>query len=141
MICFRTTHHEQWFHYKQIFVNLLWNLFLQLFSICAIIFTSGEYRAAQRITVVKSIARHSPVVKLERPYSPVHMNSACILYFCLCLPCISHINFEFVFLLLTSVNSTRVVEFSDFNSIDRQCQQYGVPDNSARGLYCIEPGP
>ena len=38
MIYFKTTHYEQWFHYIHIFVNLLWNLTLQPFSICHNVF-------------------------------------------------------------------------------------------------------
>ena len=83
MICFKTTCHEQWFHYKH-FVHLLWSLTLQLFSICHhsfhkwwissrlenLQFTGGVHLLRSQLN------SNSLVVKWETSYSPVHMNAA-----------------------------------------------------------------
>ena len=84
MICFKITHHEQWFHYKHILlVNLRWNLTLQLFSVCRHYFSQVVNIALLRKSpvhawcspVVNSIERNSPVVKWETPCSTIHMNT------------------------------------------------------------------
>ena len=86
MSCFKTTHREQWLDYIHIFVNLLWNFSLKLFSLCCYFFSQVANIELLKTTpvhrlcspVVKSIECKSLVVKWETLYSLVHMDAALV---------------------------------------------------------------
>ena len=92
MVCFKITHNEQWSHYKDIFVNLLQNLTLQLSSICHHFLSQVVNIKPLRKSpvnrwcslVVKSMEHNSPIVKWETPHSPVHMNAVLYLVVLIC---------------------------------------------------------